>query len=140
MAKIKIILKLQIEAGKATPAPPIGPALGQHGLNIQDFCTKFNAATKDKVGDIIPVEVTIFEDRSFDFVLKTPPVASLIKKMAKIKKGAKTTGKERVGKLTQVQVKQIAEKKMPDLHVKDIEAAERLVEGTARSMGVEIES
>jgi large subunit ribosomal protein L11 len=136
---IKTVIKLQIEAGKATPAPPLGPALGQHGVNIQDFCTKFNEATKDKAGDIIPVEITVYEDRTFDFVIKTPPVASLIKKMAGIEKGAGAPPKEKVGKLTKEQIRQIAEKKMPDLHVKDIEAACRIVEGTARSMGVEVE-
>lgn len=136
---IKTVIKLQIPAGKANPAPPIGPALGQHGLNIQDFCTKFNETTKDKVGDIIPVEITVFEDRSFDFIVKTPPVASLIKKIAGIEKGAGAPPKEKVGKLTKEQVRQIAEKKMPDLHVKDIKAAMRVVEGTARSMGVEVE-
>lgn len=140
MAKpVKTVIKLQIEAGKANPAPPIGPALGQHGLNIQDFCSKFNEATKDKKGDIIPVEITVYEDRSFDFVIKTPPVASLIKKAIGIEKGAHSPLKEKVGKITRKQVKEIAEKKMPDLHAKDIESAMRIVEGTAKSMGVEVE-
>ena len=139
MAKVKTIIKLQIPAGQANPAPPIGPALGQHGLNIQDFCSKFNDATKDKAGDIIPVEITVFEDRTFDFKLKTPPAAELLKKAAGIEKGSGVPHKEKVGKVTKTQVRQIAEKKMPDLNANDIEAAVKIIEGTARNMGIEIE-
>ena len=139
MAKaIKTIIKLQIRAGQANPAPPVGPALGQHGLNIQDFCVRFNEATKDKGGDIIPVEITVYEDRSFDFVLKTPPAAELIKKAAGVEKGAADPLKQKVGKVTKEQVRQIAEIKMPDLNANDIEAAMKIIEGTARSMGIEV--
>lgn len=140
MAKaIKTIIKLQIPAGKANPAPPVGPALGQHGLNIQDFCTKFNEATKDKGGDIIPAEITIYEDRTFDFVLKTPPAAELLKKAAKVQKGAGNPLKNKVGKVTEDQVREIAELKMRDLNANDIEAAMQIVKGTARSMGITVE-
>jgi large subunit ribosomal protein L11 len=140
MAKvIKTIVKLQIKAGQANPAPPVGPALGQHGLNIQDFCVKFNEATKEKGGDVIPVEVTVFEDRSFDFVLKTPPAAELLKKAAKVEKGAADPLKEKVGIVTKDQIRQIAESKMPDLNANDVEQAMKIVEGTARSMGIKIE-
>ena len=139
MAKaIKTIIKLQIRAGQANPAPPVGPALGQHGLNIQDFCVRFNEATKDKGGDIIPVEITVYEDRSFDFVLKTPPAAELIKKAAGVEKGAADPLKQKVGKVTKEQVRQIAEIKMPDLNANNIEAAMKIIEGTARSMGIEV--
>ena len=140
MAKaIKTIIKLQIKAGQANPAPPVGPALGQHGLNIQDFCLKFNEATKEKGGDITPVEVTVYEDRSFDFVLKTPPAAELLKKAAKIEKGAADPLKQKVGTVTKEQVRQIAETKMPDLNANDVEQAMKIVEGTARSMGIKVE-
>jgi large subunit ribosomal protein L11 len=140
MAKtIKTIIKLQIRAGQANPAPPVGPALGQHGLNIQDFCVRFNEATKDKGGDIIPVEITVYEDRSFDFVLKTPPAAELIKKAAGVEKGAADPLKQKVGKVTKEQIRQIAEIKMPDLNANDIEAAMKIIEGTARSMGIKVE-
>ena len=140
MAKaIKTIVKLQIKAGQANPAPPVGPALGQHGLNIQDFCLKFNEATKDKGGDVIPVEITIFEDRSFDFVLKTPPAAELLKKAAKIEKGAADPLKQEVGTVTEEQVRQIAELKMQDLNANDVEQAIKIVKGTARSMGIKVE-
>ncbi len=139
MAKpIKTIIKLQIPAGKANPAPPVGPALGQHGLNIQDFCSKFNEATKDKGGDIIPAEITVYEDRTFDFKLKTPPAAELLKKAAGIEKGSGIPHKEKVGKVTKDQVRQIAEKKIKDLNANDIEAAVKIIEGTARNMGIEI--
>ncbi len=131
-------IKLQIPAGQANPAPPVGPALGQHGLNIQEFCTKFNDASKDKMGDTIPVEITVYEDRSFDFIMKTPPAANLIKKYAKIKKGSGKPLAEKVGTLTRAQVKEIAEIKMPDLNANDIGAAMKIIEGTARQMGVEI--
>lgn len=140
MAKrIKTIIKLQIPAGQANPAPPIGPALGQHGLNIQDFCLKFNERTKDKAGNIIPVEITVFEDRTFEFILKTPPASDLLKKAAKIEKGAANPLKDKAGKVTKQQIKEIAETKLPDLNANDIEGAEKIVEGTARSMGIKIE-
>jgi len=137
--KIKTTLKLQIPAGKANPAPPIGTALGPHGLNLMDFCGQFNERTKDKGDSVIPVIVTIYEDRSFSMVLKTPPVSDLIKKAIKIPKGSGNPLKNKVGKLTRDQVRQIAEAKMPDLNAATIEAAERIVAGTARSMGVEVE-
>lgn len=137
--KVKTVIKLQILAGKANPAPPIGPALGQHGLNIQEFCTKFNNQTKDKGNDIIPVEITVFEDRSYTFVLKTPPAAELLKKAAGIEKGSGNPLSQKIGKVTRAQVKEIAEKKMPDLNAKDIEGAMKIVEGTARQMGLTIE-
>lgn len=139
MAKeIKTTIKLQIPAGQANPAPPVGPALGQHGLNIQEFCAKFNDKTKEMRGDIIPVEITVYEDRSYDFILKTPPAAELIKKAAGIKKGSGKPLKEKVGKITKAQIKEIAETKMPDLNANDIEAAMKIIEGTARQMGVEV--
>lgn len=132
-------LKLQINAGQANPAPPVGPALGQHGINIQDFCTQFNEKTKDKMGDIIPVEITVFEDRSFAFILKTPPASELLKKAAGVKKGASNPLTDKVGTVTKEQVKEIAEIKMPDLNAMDIEAAMKIVAGTARSMGIKVE-
>ncbi|PIP30011.1 50S ribosomal protein L11 [Candidatus Jorgensenbacteria bacterium CG10_big_fil_rev_8_21_14_0_10_54_38] len=139
MAKpIKTVLKLQIPAGAANPAPPIGPALGQHGVNIAKFCQEFNEATKAMAGDIIPAEITIYEDRSFTFILKTPPVASLLKKAAGIEKGSAEPHKIKVGKVTREDVRKIAEKKMPDLNTENIEAAMRIVEGTARQMGIEV--
>lgn len=137
--KIKTILKLQIPAAKATPAPPIGPALGQHGLNIQEFCTKFNADTKDKIGDIIPVEITVFEDRTYKFILKTPPAAELLKKAAGIKKGSGDPLKQKVGKVTRKQLEEIATIKMPDLNAKDLDGAVNIIKGTARNMGIETE-
>ncbi len=139
MKKLKTQVKLQIQAGKANPAPPVGPALGQHGLNIQEFCTAFNDKTKDKMGDIIPVIINIYEDRSFDFVLKTPPAAELIKKAINLQKGSGEPQKNKVGKITHAQLKEIAEKKMEDLNAKDIEAAINIVAGTAKSMGVTVE-
>lgn len=140
MAKpIKTVIKLQIPAGQANPAPPVGPALGQHGLNIQDFVQKFNAATQDKGGDIIPVEISVYEDRTFDFILKTPPASNLLKKAAKIEKGSGEPNKTKVGKVTKAQIKEIAEKKMEDLNAHDIEAAMKIIEGTARNMGIEVE-
>ncbi len=140
MAKlIKTIIKLQIKAGQANPAPPVGPALGQHGLNIQDFCSKFNEATKDKGGDVIPVEISVYEDRSFDFALKTPPAAELLKKAAKAEKGSGDPLKQKVGKVTKDQIRQIAETKMPDLNANDVEQAMKIVEGTAKSMGIQVE-
>jgi len=137
--KIKTIIKLQIPAGQANPAPPIGPALGQHGVNIQDFCLKFNEKTKDKAGSIIPAEVTVYEDRTFDFILKTPPAADLLRKAAGVEKGAANPLKDKVGKVTKTQIKEIAETKMADLNANDIEGAIKIVEGTARSMGIKIE-
>ena len=140
MAKeLKTVIKLQIPAGQANPAPPVGPALGQHGVNIQDFCTKFNEATKDKRGDIVPVEISVYEDRSFEFITKTPPAAELLKKAAGVKKGAGNPLKDKVGKVTKAQVKEIAETKMEDLNANDVEAAMKIVEGTARSMGIKVE-
>lgn len=136
--KILTKIKLQVPAGQANPAPPIGPALGQHGLNIQEFCTKFNEATKDKMGDIIPVELTVYEDRSYDFITKTPPAAELIKKYAKLKKGSGKALTEKVGTITEKQLKEIAEIKMPDLNTNNVEQAMKIVAGTAKQMGVEI--
>jgi large subunit ribosomal protein L11 len=139
MAKeIKTKLKLQLPAGQANPAPPVGTALGPHGVNIADFCKQFNDATKDMAGDIIPAEVTVYTDRSFSFVLKTPPVSALLKKAAGIEKGAKNPLKEKAGSVTRAQVREIAERKLPDLNTEDIEAAMKTVEGTARSMGIEV--
>jgi large subunit ribosomal protein L11 len=137
--KIKTIIKLQIQAGKANPAPPVGPALGQHGLNIQEFCTKFNEATKDKMGDIIPAEITVFEDRTFTFILKTPPASDLLRKAAGVQKGAGNPLKDKVGKISKDKLREIAEKKMPDLNANDVEGAEKIIAGTARSMGIKIE-
>ena len=136
--KIKTIVKLQIPAGAANPAPPVGPALGQHGVNIAEFCAKFNDKTKDKRGNIIPVEITIFEDRSYTFILKTPPASDLLKKAAKVEKGSGEPNKKKVGKVTRQQIREIAEMKMPDLTAKNIEAAMRTIEGTARQMGIEV--
>lgn len=138
--KLLTVVKLQIPAGKANPAPPIGPALGQHGVQIQDFCKKFNDRTA-KMGDtIVPVEISIFDDRSFSFITKTPPVSFLIIKALGIQKGSGVPNKEKVGKLTKEQLKKIAETKMPDLNANDIEAAMKIVAGSARSMGVEVEA
>ena len=138
MAKIKTIIKLQVEGGKATPAPPIGPALGQHGLNIQDFVVRFNDATKDKIGEIVPVEITVFEDRTFNFKTKTPPASFLLRKAAGVEKGSGEPNKKKVGKVTKQQIKEIAEKKMVDLNANDIDGAMRIIEGTAKNMGIEI--
>lgn len=139
MKPIKTIIKLQIPAGQANPAPPIGPALGQHGLNIAEFCSKFNEATKEQVGDIIPVEITVYEDRTYTFKLKTPPASDLLKKAAGIEKGSGEPHKIKVGKVTRQQIRQIAQRKMPDLNANSIEAAMKIIEGTARNMGIEIE-
>jgi len=136
--KIKTVIKLQIPAGQANPAPPVGPALGQHGLNIAEFCSRFNAATKDKQGEVTPVEITVYEDRTYSFVTKTPPAAELLKKAANIQKGSGETLKKKVGKVTKAQIKEIAIKKMPDLNAKDVEGAMRTIEGTARQMGIEV--
>ena len=141
MAKeVKTIIKLQIKAGAANPAPPVGPALGQHGLNIQEFCTKFNEATKNLGGDIIPVEISVFTDHTYDFKLKTPPASALLKKAAGIEKGSGKSLSDKVGKVTKSQIKEIAEKKMPDLNAKDLEGAMRIIEGTARQMGIVVEN
>ncbi len=131
-------IKLQIPAGQATPAPPVGPALGQHGLNIMEFCKQFNDKTKDKAGLIIPVVITVYKDRTFDFILKSPPASVLLKKAAGIAKGSGEPNKVKVGKVTRSQVKEIAEMKMADLNANDIEAAMKIIEGTARSMGIEV--
>ena len=136
--KIKTMIKLQIPAGRANPAPPVGPALGQHGLNIQDFCAKFNEATKPFGDDIIPVEITVFDDRTYSFRTKTPPVPNLLKKAAKVEKGSGNSLKTKVGSVTKAQVREIAEKKMPDLNTENVESAMRMVEGTARNMGLTI--
>ena len=136
--KVKTIIKLQIPAGQANPAPPVGPALGQHGLNIQDFCTKFNEKTKDKMGDIIPCEISVYEDRTFDFILKTPPAFELLRKAAGLKKGSSKPLQEKVGKISRDKIREIAQTKMPDLNTENIEAAMRIIEGTARQMGLEV--
>lgn len=130
-------IKLQIPAGKATPAPPVGTVLGPAGINLQEFCTKFNDATRDKGGDVLPVEISIYEDRTFDFVLKTPPAAFLLKKVAKVKSGAAKG--ETVATISKSQLKEIAETKLPDLNAYDVEAAMKIVEGTARNMGIKVE-
>jgi len=137
--KIKSIIKLQIPAAKATPAPPIGPALAQHGLNIADFCQKFNDLTKNQVGFTLPVEITVFEDRTYNFKLKQPPASELLKKAAGIEKGSGTPNKTKVAKITRAQLKEIAQKKLPDLNTDDIESAMKIIEGTAKNMGIEIE-
>ena len=131
-------IKLQIPAGKATPAPPVGTVLGPAGINLQEFCTKYNDATRDKMGDILPVEIKIYDDRSFDFVIKTPPAAFLIKKVSGAKKGSTKGSKEVVGKLTEAQLREIAETKLPDLNCYTVEEAMKIVEGTAKNMGIEI--
>ncbi len=136
--KLLTTIKLQIPAGQANPAPPVGPALGQHGLNIQEFCTRFNDASRDRMGDIVPVEISVYEDRSFDFIMKTPPAAELIKKYAKIKKGSGNALTQKVGTLSKAHLKGIAEIKMPDLNANDIDAAMKIIAGTAKQMGVEI--
>jgi large subunit ribosomal protein L11 len=136
--KIVAVVKIEIEAGKANPAPPIGPALAQYGINLMQFCKEYNARTANRVGDIIPAEITIFSDQSFKFTLKTPPTASLIRKAIGIEKGSAEPNRNKVGKLTRTQVREIAEVKMPDLNAYDLEAAMKQVEGAARSMGVTI--
>ena len=139
MAKeITRIIKLQLPAGKANPAPPVGPALGQHGVNIMEFCKAFNAKTQNQEGTVIPVVITVYSDRSFDFVMKTPPASELLKKAAGIVKGSGIPNKEKVGKITSEQVRDIARLKMPDLNCHDINAAYRIIAGTARSMGVDV--
>lgn len=137
--KVKAVVKLQIQAGKATPAPPVGPALGQHGVNIMAFVKEYNERTAAQAGLVIPVEITIFEDRSFTFVTKTPPAADLIKRALGLEKGSAAPNKTRVGTLSRAQLREIAEIKMKDLNAQTVEAAERMIEGTARSMGVAVE-
>jgi large subunit ribosomal protein L11 len=139
MAKaVKTVLKLQIMGGAATPAPPVGTALGPHGINIGDFVSKFNEATADKKGTIIPVEMTVYEDRTFDFKLKTPPASDLLRKAAGVQKGSGTAPRVKVGKVTKAQIRQIAETKLEDLSAHDVDAASKIIEGTARSMGIEV--
>ena len=138
--KVLASVKLQIKAGQATPAPPVGTALGQHGVNIMEFCKQYNEATQQFSGQVIPVELTIYEDRSFTFVTKQPPAAELIKQAAGVEKGSGVPNREKVAKLSQAQVREIAEKKMVDLNANDVENAMRIIEGTARSMGVEVDA
>ncbi len=136
--KIKTLIKVQVIGGKATPAPPLGPALGQHGMNIAEFCQRINAATQDRLGEVVPAVISLYEDRTYDFILKTPPVSALLLKAAKIEKGAAKPNIEKVGKVNKAQVREIAEIKMPDLNCHDVEAAMRQVEGTAKNMGIEV--
>ena len=136
--KVATVLKLQIPAGQATPAPPVGPALGQAGINIMEFCKQYNAATQQQTGTIVPVEITVFEDRSFSFITKTPPAAVLLRQRAGVDKGSGEPNREKVGSVTRDQVREIAEIKMPDLNANDVEAAMKIVEGTARSMGITV--
>lgn len=136
--KVKTVIKIQIPAGAATPAPPVGTALGPHGLNIGEFVSKFNTATKDMTGDIVPVEITVYEDRTYEMKFKTSPAASLLKKAAGIEKGSGNPKKNKVGKVTAAQIREIAEKKLVDLNANDIKSAEKIIMGTARSMGIEI--
>ena len=136
--KIRAVITLQIEAGKANPAPPVGPALGQHGINIMGFCKEYNEKTANQAGSIIPAEITVYEDRSFSFVLKTPPASDLLKKAAGLEKGSRAQKREKVGALKRDDLKRIAEIKMKDLNANDIDAAIKMVEGTARSMGIEV--
>jgi len=138
MKPIKTIIKLQLPAGAANPAPPVGTALGPHGVNIAQFCQQFNEATKKMAGDIIPAEITIYEDRTFDFKLKTPPASALLKKAAGIEKGSAVPHKAKVGRVTRADIRKIAERKLPDLNTDSIEAAEKIIAGTARNMGIEI--
>ena len=136
--KVLTLIKLQVPAGQANPAPPVGPALGQHGVNIMEFCKAFNAQTQQDTGTIIPVEITVYEDRSFTFITKTPPAAVLIKQAINLDKGSGEPNRNKVGSITRDQVRQIAEQKMPDLNANDVDAASKIIEGTARSMGVEV--
>ncbi len=137
--KVKAMIKLQIPAGQANPAPPVGPALGQHGINIMAFCKEYNERTSSQVGSIVPVEITVFEDRSFTFITKTPPTTDLLKKALGAEKGSSTTAHEEIGKLSRDKLREISELKAKDLNANSIEAAERIVEGTARSMGIKVE-
>ncbi len=140
MKKVVAIVKLQIPAGKATPAPPVGPALGQHGVNIMEFCKSYNEKTARQAGTIVPVEITIYADRTFTFVTKTPPASVLLKKAAGLETASGEPNKKKVGTVTRQQIREIAETKMPDLNARDIDAAMRMIEGTARSMGIEVAS
>ncbi len=137
--KIRVVIKLQIPAGQANPAPPVGPALGQHGINIMAFCKEYNERTSDQTGSIIPAEITVFDDRSFTFITKTPPTTDLLKKALGVEKGANASGSETIGKLSRDKLREIAQLKANDLNAISIEGAERIIEGTARSMGVEVE-
>lgn len=137
--KVRAIIKLQIEAGKATPAPPVGPALGQHGVNIMAFCKEYNDQTNSRAGSIVPVEITVYEDRSFTFVTKTPPASDLLKRALNVEKGSSTAGQQKVGVLPKEKLYEIAKIKMKDLNAADVEAAARIVKGTARSMGIDVE-
>jgi large subunit ribosomal protein L11 len=137
--RIAAVVKVQLQAGAATPAPPVGTALGPHGVNIMDFCRQYNAATESQRGNIVPAEITIYEDRTFSFITKTPPAPELIKKAAGVDKGSSEPHKEKVGKVTQAQVREIAQVKMPDLNATSMEAAEKIIAGTARSMGITVE-
>jgi large subunit ribosomal protein L11 len=137
--KVRAIIKLQIQAGKATPAPPVGPALGQHGVNIMAFCKDYNEQTKNQAGSVIPVEIVVYEDRSFTFVTKTPPASDLLKKALNVEKGSGTTGQQEIGTLTRDKIYEIAKIKAKDLNAKDVEGAARIIEGTARSMGIKVE-
>ncbi|MEK0306112.1 50S ribosomal protein L11 [Bifidobacterium favimelis] len=136
--KVTALIKVQIEAGKANPAPPLGPALGSHGVNIMDFCKQYNEATKDKMGQVIPCVITVYEDRSFTFITKTPPAADLLRKAAGVAKGAGNPLTDKVGSVTKAQVREIAETKMDDLSARDVEAGMKIIEGTARSMGITV--
>jgi large subunit ribosomal protein L11 len=136
--KVLTLIKLQVPAGQANPAPPVGPALGQHGVNIMDFCKAFNAQTQSEGGTIIPVEITVYEDRSFTFITKTPPAAVLIKEAIKLQKGSGRPHLDKVGQISEAQVREIAERKLPDLNANDVDAAMKIIAGTARSMGVEV--
>jgi large subunit ribosomal protein L11 len=136
--KVRAVIKLQIQAGKATPAQPVGPALGQHGINIMGFCKEYNERTANQAGSIVPVEITVYEDRSFTFITKTPPTSDLLKKAAGVDKGSSTPNKDKVGKITKAQLREIAQAKMKDLNATSIEGAERIVEGAARSMGITV--
>ena len=138
MKKVIAVIKLQIPAGQATPAPPIGPSLAQHGLNISEFCQKFNDATKNQTGFTVPVEITVYQDRTYGFKLKQPPASELLKKAAAIEKGSGVPNKTKVAKITKAQLKEIAQKKMPDLNTDDIDQAMKIIEGTAKNMGIEI--
>jgi large subunit ribosomal protein L11 len=136
--KVRAVIKLQIQAGKATPAQPVGPALGQHGINIMGFCKEYNERTANQAGSIVPVEITVYEDRSFTFITKTPPTSDLLKKAAGVDKGSSTPNKAKVGQITKAQLREIAQTKMKDLNATSVEGAERIVEGAARSMGITV--
>jgi len=136
--KVRAVVRIQLEAGKATPAPPVGPALGQHAINIMQFCKEYNEKTSSQAGQIVPAEVTVFEDRSFQFVLKTPPASDMLRKAAGVDKGSRAQKREKVGTISKQQLREIATAKMRDLNAADVEAAERMIEGSARSMGIEV--